>query len=221
MDIVSGVGVLDKSMMVVRAVADRPLNLAELQAATGLPRATAHRLASALVEHGMLRRAGEYRYDLGVGLAVLGRGAAARFPIGDFAGPHLIELRNSTGESIQLFVPEGDQRRCVRSLQSPHALQWLVPEGALLPLDLGSAGHLLLGEPPNEHGWTASVAEREAGVASVSAPIHGTSGEMIAAVSVSGPIERMTGDPGARFGADVVETCRRIAAAVASNQLPT
>src|SRR5207245_1543903 len=44
-------------------------------------------------------------------------------------------------------------------------------------------------------GWAASVAEREAGVASVSAPVRGQGGKIIAAVSVSGPIERLTRYP--------------------------
>jgi DNA-binding IclR family transcriptional regulator len=45
-------------------------------------------------------------------------------------------------------------------------------------------------------GWAASVAERESGVASVSAPVHGADGRVIAAVSVSGPIDRLTRSPG-------------------------
>ena len=47
---VSGVGVLDKSMAVLGAVADAegPTSLTEVVAATGLPKATAHRLACAL-----------------------------------------------------------------------------------------------------------------------------------------------------------------------------
>src|SRR5688572_16201583 len=56
MDIVTGVGVLDKAVVVLRVVADEPVALAGLQQATGLPRATAHRLAVALEQHGLLRR---------------------------------------------------------------------------------------------------------------------------------------------------------------------
>ena len=36
-------------------------------------------------------------------------------------------------------------------------------------------------------GWAQSVGEREAGVASVSAPVRGPSGRVVAAVSISGP----------------------------------
>lgn len=201
MDSVTGVGVLDKAMVVLRAVTDEPCSLAELQAATGLPRATAHRLAAALEVHGVLRRDAEGRFDLGHELIQLGQVAQTRFTLIDIARPVLSELRDATGESVQLFVPSGDQRRCVLSLESPHGLRWIVPEGSLFPLDVGSAGRVLSAEP-TDNGWIESVGEREAGVASVSAPVC-AGGDIVAAVSVSGPIERLSQRPGERFGAAV------------------
>ncbi len=208
-DIVTGVGVLDKAMLVVRAVADAPRSLNDLQAATGLPRATAHRLAAALETHGVLRRDGEGRFELGHGLVQLGRLAAARFPLAAAARPVLESLRDSTGESVQLFVVEGDQRRCVISLESTHGLRWIVPAGSLFPLDVGSAGRVLTGEV-GRHGWVDSVGEREAGVASVSAPVQARDGATLGAVSISGPIERLTKQPGTRFGQAVVEAAASI-----------
>ena len=52
-------------------------------------------------------------------------------------------------------------------------------------------------------GWASSVAEREQGVASVSAPVRGRDGNVVAAVSVSGPLERLTRSPG-RLHAEAV-----------------
>jgi DNA-binding IclR family transcriptional regulator len=213
MDIVTGVGVLDKAVHVLRAVADAPRTLNGLQAATGLPRATAHRLAVALEEHGLLRRDDEGRFDLGPELAALGRVASDRFPLAALSLPMLERLRDETGESVQLFVREGTQRRCVVSLQSPHALRWIVPEGVLFPLEAGSAGRVLSGGTSVD-GWIESVEEREPGVASVSAPVHDADGRVIAAVSISGPVERMTRDPGERFGGSVVVAAGAVAAAL-------
>lgn len=206
MDSVSGVGVLDKAVGVLRALraAGGPLGLAELQVATGLPRATAHRLAVALEEHGFVRRDGAGRFCLGFELIAMGRAAADAFPLGDIARPFLIELRDTTGESVQLFVREGEERRCVVSLQSPHGLRWIVPEGARLPLDVGSAGRLLRGGAGAAERAVESVEEREAGVASVSAAVRSRDGAVIAAVSVSGPVERLTRHPAQRFGAAVL-----------------
>ena len=45
-------------------------------------------------------------------------------------------------------------------------------------------------------GWAQSVGEREPGVASVSAPVRGPGGKVVAAISISGPIERMGRQPG-------------------------
>ena len=210
MDIVTGVGVLDKAVLVLRAVAERPLSLAALQSTTGLPRATAHRLAVALETHGLLRRDDDGRFDLGPELASLGRVAAQRFPLADLALPVIERLRDATGESAQLFVREGTARRCVLSLQSPHALRWIVPEGVLFPLDVGSAGRVLSGEADGR--WAESVEEREAGVASVSAPVLSPTGDVIAAVSVSGPIERMSRQPGRVFGDRVVAAAHSLSA---------
>ena len=209
MGIVTGVGVLDKAVHLLRAVAETPRTLGGLQSATGLPRATAHRLAVALEAHGLLRRDDDGRFDLGPELASLGRTAAERFPLAGLALPALEALRAATDESVQLFVREGSHRRCVVSLQSPHALRWIVPEGVLFPLDVGSAGRVL--SSIDMSGWIESVEEREPGVASVSAPVFDVDGSVVAAVSVSGPIDRLTRAPGERFGESVLAAAAEIA----------
>ena len=53
-------------------------------------------------------------------------------------------------------------------------------------------------------------AEREAGVASVSAPVRGPSGRVVAAVSISGPIERLSRQPGRLHAATVVAGANKL-----------
>jgi len=209
---VSGVGVLDKAVVVLAALEGGPHSLAQLVDAVALPRATTHRLASALEDHGLVRRDDDGRYRLGLRLVGLGRAAAEQFPLAEAARPVLEALRVSTGESVQLYVREGERRRCVVSLQSPHALRWIVAEGLLMPLDRGSAGKVLADRPVlTAAGWAESVEEREAGACSVSAPVRDPSGVVVAAVSVSGPVERLTRRPGRRFGAAVVDAALAVA----------
>ncbi|MDQ3468188.1 MAG: helix-turn-helix domain-containing protein, partial [Actinomycetota bacterium] len=125
MDSVSNVGVLDKAVGVLRALErDGPAGLADVQRATGLPRATAHRLAVALERHGLVSRDSDGRFCLGLGLVGLGHAAADHYPLARVARPQLLALRDRTGESVQLFVRDGDERRCLVSLQSPHGLRW-------------------------------------------------------------------------------------------------
>ena len=59
-------------------------------------------------------------------------------------------------------------------------------------------------------GWAQSVGEREAGVASVSAPVRGPSGRVVAAVSISGPIERLSRQPGRLHAATVVAGANKL-----------
>jgi DNA-binding IclR family transcriptional regulator len=214
---VSGVGVLDKAVRVLDALEDGPLGLADLVEASELSRATAYRLAVGLEVHGLVRRDEEGRFVLGVRLVELGRAAADAIPLAAAAEDALAELRDATGESVQLYVRDGDRRVCIAALESPHGLRTIVPMGASLPLDVGSAGRVLMDpnpvgaeSAPNLRPWAESVGEREAGVASVSAPVLDASGTVVAAVSVSGPIERTSRHPARKYATAVVAAAHRI-----------
>jgi DNA-binding IclR family transcriptional regulator len=220
---VSGVGVLDKAVAILDALASGPRTLNELSQATALPRATAHRLASALERHLLVERDPAGRFVLGAGLVRLGRaasGSAGRSLV-DVATPVLASLRDRTGESSQLYVRSGDTRVCLVSLESPHSLRTIVAVGAALPMDRGSAAKVLAGDPAVlERGWVESVEERERGVASVSAPVI-TGGVVVAAVSVSGPIERTSRQPGRRYAAAVKDAADAVGAGLAASITPT
>ena len=209
---ISDVGVLDKTVAILDALAERPLALAALSETTGFHRATTHRLATALEAHGLVRRDGTGRFCLGGRLVRLGDVAAKGLPLRDVARPALVALVEATGESAQLYVQEGVATRvCVDSVESPQGLRTIVDAGAVLPLDRGSAGKVLRREvAAMKRGWAESVGEREAGVASVSAPIFDLDGIVRAAVSVSGPIERTTRQPGSRYADSVLVAARAI-----------
>jgi DNA-binding IclR family transcriptional regulator len=147
------------------------------------------------------------------------------------AGPVLARLRDITGESAQLFRRQGDYRVCVAAAERPSGLRDSIPVGSQLSMLAGSAAQILLAweEPDRLHrglngakynaatlssirrrGWAQSVGEREPGVASVSAPVRSPSGKVIAAVSVSGPLERMTRQPGRMHAPAVMAAAERL-----------
>jgi DNA-binding IclR family transcriptional regulator len=219
----SGIGVLDKAMAVLQAVAKEPCGLAELCTKTGLPRATAHRLAVGLEVHRLLRRGSDGRWRPGAALAELAGGATD--PLLDAANAVLPRLRDITGESVQLYRRDGMHRICVSAAEPPSGLRDTVPVGARLPMTAGSGAKVLAAwaDPGTQRallndavfgerallevrrrGWAQSVAEREPGVASVSAPVRDGAGNVVAAVSVSGPIDRMGRRPGSRWAADLL-----------------
>lgn len=219
----SGVGVLDKAVGILSLLAEGgPESLAGVVERTGLSRPTAYRLLSALESHGLVAREGG-RYSLG--LRLLGWCGGAGPNLAETATPVLEALRDRTGESTQLYVREGGHRVCVAAVErTGGGLKDAVPVGAALPLGQGSGGKVLLawsdkaGRESAElaeiraRGWAESVAEREAGVASVSAPIFGAGGEVEAAVCASGPVSRLGEHPGERLADFVVRAAREIEA---------
>ncbi|MDQ4502230.1 IclR family transcriptional regulator [Sinomonas sp. ASV322] len=229
MDNSSGVGVIDKAAMVLDALEAGPTTLAQLVAATGLARPTVHRLALALVHHRLVARDIQGRFVLGSRLVELAS-AAGEDRLIAAAGPILVQLRDATGESAQIFRRQGDWRVCVASAERPVGLRDTIPVGTQLTMKAGSAAQVLVAWEDHDRlleglnnarftptvlagvrrrGWAQSLGEREPGVASVSAPVRGPSGRVIAAVSISGPIERLTRQPG-RQHAEVVCSAARL-----------
>jgi len=230
----SGIGVVDKSVAILAAVAEAPQALSDLVSSTDLPRATAHRLAVALEVHRLLARDADGRFVLGPRVGELA--AALPDPVVTAAGPVLAWLRDECGESAQLYRRDGAERVCVAAAERSHGLRTTVPIGSRLPLTAGSGAQVLCAwsDPASltyvlpaaefteksltevrRRGWAQSVGQREAGVASVSAPVLGVGGELLAAISISGPIERLGRTPGNRFAPVLISGARRIAAALA------
>ncbi|MFE7600868.1 IclR family transcriptional regulator [Streptomyces sp. NPDC057494] len=229
-EISSGVGVLDKAAVILGALAAGPATLAGLVSATGLSRPTAHRLAIALERHRLVARDVQGRFVLGPRLAELSA-AADEDCLLTAAGPVLTSLRDATGESAQLYRRQGEVRVCVAAAERTSGLRDIVPVGSTLPMKVGSAAQVLLAwEEPERfyqglqgarftatalsgvrrRGWAQSIGEREPGMASVSAPVRGPSDRVVAAVTVTGPIQRLTRQPGARLAKAAVDAADRL-----------
>ena len=234
----SGVGVLDKAVALLDSVQNGPSSLADLVSGTGLSRPTAHRIAVALEHHGLLARDDAGRFVLGPRVSDLAMAASGDLLVAA-AGPVLTRLQDQTGESAQLFRRQGAERLCVAAAERPSGLRDTIPVGSVLSMQAGSAAQVLLAwEDPDRlprvlagarftpatlasvrrRGWAQSVGEREAGVASVSAPVRAPQGKVVAAVSVSGPIERLGRQPGRLHAPAVVAAARALSAALEAGQ---
>jgi DNA-binding IclR family transcriptional regulator len=253
---ITGVGVLDRSVALLDLLGDGPRTLRWLAGASGLPRPTAYRLLVALETHRLVARDSSGAFRLGPRLTELAVRADPALDLAALAGPVLAWLHEATGESVQLYVRSGDRRLCVAARDSGTGLRDSVPVGAVLPLDAGSGGKVLLAWSTNpadlpasraadygaadhgaadhgagragdqaaelaadraaelaavrKRGWAATVAEREPGVASVSAPVL-ADGELLGAVCVSGPASRLGPAPGRRLAPQVMEAAAELA----------
>ncbi len=234
----SGVGVLDKAVAILACLEAGPHSLSELVAATKIARPTAHRLAVALEHHRLVSRDYSGRFVLGTRSAELAS-AAGEDRLLSVASSALTTLRDATSESAQLYRRLGDQRICVATEERLSGLRDSVPIGTVLTMQAGSAAQVLLAwEEPEKlrrglvnakftaatlsavrrRGWAQSVGEREAGVASVSAPVRGPNNKVIAAVSISGPVERLGRQPGRLHAAAVVATAARLSEYVSNKK---
>lgn len=236
----TAVGTLDRIVDVMNAVEAGARSYTDITRAVGLSRPTAHRLIRALEQHGFLVQVGGAGYALGPRLLSLASSAMRELPLRDLAHPSLERLARATGESAQLYVRDDDVRICVDAVESDSELRAIVVVGAALPLTRGSAGkvflawaaerdrrRLLAAMPAEEsvrlarmvattfrRGWADSIGERESGVASVSAPVFDAGGSLVAAVSVSGPANRIATLRGRHYAPAVTAAAREIEASL-------
>jgi DNA-binding IclR family transcriptional regulator len=136
----------------------------------------------------------------------------------------------ASASSLQLYVRSGRHRLCIAARDAGTGLRDSVAVGALLPLSAGSGGKVLqawsadVAELPADQqaeladvrsqGWAASVAEREPGVASVSAPVL-RDGVLLGAVCVSGPVSRLGQYPGRKLGVQVAAAAAELSSGLA------
>lgn len=201
---------LERAAAILDAVGRSAVSGSELSRRTGLSLSTAHRLALQMADYGFLRRTEDGTFRLGQRFV--------RSALENAALPVLHELRDSTGETVQLWVRRGDERVCLLSVDSRHELRATLPPGSRLPLPAGSSGRLLAADDEvlaelASAGWIESVGSRTPGLGSISAPVQTGEG-IIAAVCLAMPLARVTGSPGQDHGAVVVRAARRIEEAV-------
>lgn len=206
----TGVGVLDKAVALMDAIAARPCALADLVRITGVTRPTAHRLALSLEQHGLVSRDDLGRFVPGPHVRTWTTDPDS---LTSRAGTVVADLRDATGLSSQVYRRVADTRLCIAAAEPATGLRDTVPVGSVLTLQAGSAAQILVAWLDGEEltrlcegaafsaadlatvrrrGWSQSLGQREPGVGSVSVPARDADGRVIAAVSISGPQERLT-----------------------------
>jgi len=213
----------------------------ELAAATGLAKSTTSRLLLALERNGLVRRdeAGKFRPgEMFVRFAWQGGAEAGLTGV---AQPYLDRLGRATGETVNLGVGRGDMVEQIAQVDSVYligATNWL---GRPVPLHCTALGKVLLAYgaatlPPGrlerctEHTITSRAAldtelgtvrqrgyavidgELEPGLVAVAAPVYRDGGAVVAALSVSGPDNRLT----PARAADVARHCVAQASALSA-----
>ncbi len=199
-----GVAAVNRALSILDALATavEPSTLAQIAQGTGLYKSTILRLMASLESNGYARRFQDGRYGLGPSAFRLGHSYARQNPLREHVLPILNELVRRGTESSSFHVTHGPTTRlCLFRVDSSHSTLDRVDAGAILPLDRGAAGRVLIaysGEPGRGHeklrqdGYALSRGERDPACCGLAAPVFGPTGEIIGAVSLSGPAERFT-----------------------------
>jgi DNA-binding IclR family transcriptional regulator len=201
---------------------DQPLGVGDLAQAAELPKSTASRLVSSLERHGLVRRNGARgKVQAGPAILRFAHRGIVDRNLVELAHEPLEALGQASGETVNLAVPGARGVEHLAQVDSIHFLgtgQWvgrtvdyhttavgkvLVAYGAAeLP-----AGRLRRVAPATivdraaldaslarvrDEGFAAAIDELEPGLTAIAAPVHGPTGDVIAALSISGPTLRLT-----------------------------
>lgn len=203
---------------VVRA--DEPLSFVELHDECGLPKSTTSRLLTALERTELLERNDSGSYVAGPLFWLYATRHDPWDELVRLARPTLERVGADTGETVNLSVTRGDRVVQVAQVDSTYLLgtrDWTTVD---VPAHCSALGKVLLAYgaldvPAGElerltphtvsdrdmlqrqlaqvvrRGYASTVDELEIGLTGVSAPVRGSTGEVVAALGISGPSPRL------------------------------
>ena len=139
-------GPVERAFLVLQhvAAADSPVGVRELGRRTGLPRSTASRLASQLIDLGMLARNADGDLTIGPAIATLQGRDAVPPALEDQLRPLLLDLVDRFGESAALTVDTPGGAHYLAQIPGPSAVQVPDSTGASLPFHQVAPGLVLM-----------------------------------------------------------------------------
>lgn len=200
-----GTAAVDRALSVLDAfrLGEEALTLGQLAERTQLYKSTVLRLLASLEHARMVQRHADGRYSLGPHVARLNAIYAASFSLQAAVMPALRELMQHTRESAAFHVAQGDKRLCLYRIDSPQVVRDHIRQGDLLPLDRGAGGRVLMAyagargalyDQIRSEQIAVLSGDRAPQLAGISAPVFGASGELVGAVTLTMPKERLTPD---------------------------
>lgn len=204
---------------------DDALGITELSRQTGLHKSTVFGLVNTLAANHLLeKKPGSEKYRLGIELFRLG--ANVRSGIREIGAPHIRQLVEITGETVNLVVPDGSDVVYIEKKESPHSMRICTSIGQRMPMYCTAVGKAILAHMRDEErdpiirgmeftpltentirtreellkqlkhvknqGYALDEEELEYGLVCVAVAIVNKHSDPVAAISVSGPKQRMT-----------------------------
>jgi IclR family transcriptional regulator, KDG regulon repressor len=211
----AGVRSLERGLQILNCFSENylSLTLTEISEMTELSTSTVERLLKTLIEMNYLEKNYQKKYTLGPKMYAFMKSFTTNSNLRDISTPILTNLRDIYDETASLYIVQNENRVCIASVESLQPLRRTVSIGEVLPLKRGAVGEVLLAWLPyNERrrivgddpyyteeffskirlvGYSINNGIQEPGVFAVAAPIFDGDGSNIAAISISGPSDRL------------------------------
>jgi len=216
---IKGVSAAERALAVLTAFrrGDSALSLAELARRTGLVKSTIMRLAVSLEQFRLVARLPDGSYRLDAETLRLGTAYQQAFSLSDHVMPALNELAAKTGETASFYVRNGDERLCLFRVESANRVRMHVQPGDTRPMDKSAIAQVLRkyeAGPPSPDDelplFTSGVTDPHA--AALAMPVFGIGNTLIGALSISGPVSRLTTARAEQFKELLAETGYKLTA---------
>ncbi len=124
-----------------------PVGVSDVIDALGIPKSTAYELIRTLVDRRLVERKADGRsYFLGPKLFELGMVYSAQIDLLTEAAPVVRDLRDRTGETVQLSILDNDHMLVMLKEESSHPIRIISRVGSRVPINWAAAGRLLVSD---------------------------------------------------------------------------
>lgn len=215
------VAAVDRALSILEAFrqGDTVLSLDELSIRTGLYKSTLLRLAQTLELRGYLARTSHGEYHIGPAALRLGNLYQAAIKPPDLIMPVLRELVARTKESAGFHIRFGEKRLCLYRVDSPLPLRDHFKPGDVLSMERGAGSRILKAftKPyPARYAeirkrlFVGTAGETSPDMSGLASPVFDQAGEIVGALTLSGPTTRFGKEALRRFEVAVLDAARRV-----------
>ncbi len=120
-------------------------SIRELGGQLDISKSTLHRTLQTLESRGFVKQdSATQKYSLGYQILELGVQLKAHHELRNAAVPHMVDLRDRLGETVQLAVMENDQLLIIEAVEGTKELRFFSKAGQTLPVTYGNFGKVFL-----------------------------------------------------------------------------
>ncbi len=196
-----------------------------------------HRLLTTLKMEGFVFQDAQSKlYSLGAVFLDYANKIVNELPFAPIVEPWLLQLRNTSEETVGFYIPNGHTRLCLMEYESRQEIRRSVGVGTQLPIYAGATGRAIISFQSEQrqkqilnglskeeravvqqkivvtqqYGYSVSLEEISANVSAISAPVFDQQKRVVGAISISGPAFRFNDEKIAEVVPDLLHATAEV-----------